>query len=94
MYSCASRRARPMDDPDRLRFQTDEFYLKSEEELRALFAQVPEAFANTEEIARRCNVEITFGKYHLPAFRYPAGYDGWSYFRKALPGRLRPPLPR
>ena len=71
-----------MDDPDRLRFQTDEFYLKSEEELRALFAQVPEAFSNTEEIARRCNVEITFGKYHLPAFQYPAGYDGWSYFEK------------
>lgn len=71
-----------IDDPGRMRFQTDEFYLKSEEELREHFAQVPEAFSNTERIAQRCQVEITFGTYHLPEFQYPAGYDGWSWFEK------------
>ena len=71
-----------MEDPDRMRFQTDQFYLKSEEELRPLFEEVPEAFDNTVKIAERCNVEITFGTYHLPEFQYPAGYDGWTWFEK------------
>ena len=82
-----------MEDPDRMRFQTDQFYLKSEQELRSLFEEVPEAFDNTVKIAERCNVEITFGKYHLPEFQYPEGYDGWGWFQKlCLDGyRLRYP---
>lgn len=51
-----------VDDPNRLKFETEEFYLKSEEELRSLFPDVPEAFENTVQIAERCNVEFTFGK--------------------------------
>ena len=71
-----------VDDPNRMRFETKEFYIKSEQEMRSLFPHLPEAFENTARIAARCNVEFTFGKYHLPEFQYPEGYDGWSYFCK------------
>ncbi len=71
-----------VDDPNRMKFETDEFYLKSEEELRQLFPQQEDAFANTVKIAERCNVEFTFGKYHLPEFKLPEGYDSLSYLRE------------
>ena len=71
-----------VDDPDRMRFETDEFYLKSEAEMRALFPNVPEAFENTVKIAARCNVEFVFNQYHLPAFDVPEGYTNEEYFRK------------
>ncbi len=71
-----------VDDPNRMRFETQEFYIKSEEEMRALFPNQPEAFENTQKIADRCNVEFTFGEYHLPEFQYPRGYDGWGWFTK------------
>ena len=71
-----------VDDPDRMRFETDEFYLKSEEEMAELFPNVPEALTNTQVIADRCNVEFTFGKYHLPEFKLPEGYTNVSYFHK------------
>ncbi len=71
-----------VDDPNRMKFETDEFYLKSEQELRTLFPQQAEAFENTEKIAQRCNLEFTFGKYHLPEFQLPAGYDSLSYLKK------------
>lgn len=70
------------DDPNRMRFETQEFYLKSEQEMRSLFPHQPEAIENTQRIADRCNVEFTFGQYHLPAFQYPEGYDGWGWFSK------------
>ena len=69
-----------VDDPGRMRFETDEFYVKSEDEMRALFPNQPEAIENTARIAERCNVEFTFGQYHLPRFAYPEGHDGWSWF--------------
>ena len=68
-----------VDDPSRMKFETDEFYLKSEEELRQLFPQQAEAFENTVKIAERCNLEFTFGKYHLPEFQLPEGYDSLTY---------------
>ena len=71
---------RTVDDPNRMRFETDEFYVKSEEEMRKLFPNQPEAIENTARIAERCNVEFTFGQYHLPRFAYPEGHDGWSWF--------------
>ena len=71
-----------VDDPDRMKFETDEFYLKSEAEMRALFPNVPEAFENTVKIAARCNVEFVFNQYHLPAFDVPEGYTNEEYFRK------------
>jgi len=71
-----------VDDPDRMKFETDEFYLKSEEELRQLFPQYAEAFENTVKIAQRCNLEFIFGKYHLPEFQLPEGYDSLSYLKE------------
>ena len=72
-----------LDDPNRkLEFETDEFYLKSEEELRALFPNCPDAFENTAKIAERCNLDFVFNEYHLPSFPVPAGYTNEEYFRK------------
>ena len=71
-----------VDDQNRMKFQTEEFYLKSEEELRALFPGCDEAFENTSRIADRCNVEFVFNEYHLPAFPVPDGYTNEEYFRK------------
>ncbi len=51
-----------------LEFETQEFYLKSEEEMRLLFPELPEAFDNTVKIAQRCNVTFTFGETRLPRF--------------------------
>ena len=71
-----------VDDTNRMKFQTDEFYLKSEEELRLLFPNCEEAFANTVKIADRCNLEFVFNEYHLPSFPVPEGYTNQEYFRK------------
>ncbi len=64
-----------------LEFEADEFYLKSESEMRELFADVPEAIENTAKIAERCNVEIEFGNTKLPNFDTPNGEDHFEYFR-------------
>ncbi len=71
-----------VEDENRMRFQTEEFYLKSEEEMRELFPNVEEAFENTQKIADRCNVEFVFNEYHLPSFPIPEGYTNEEYFRK------------
>ncbi|MBQ7344580.1 MAG: DNA polymerase III subunit alpha [Oscillospiraceae bacterium] len=71
-----------VEDQDRMRFSTEEFYLKSEEELRQLFPGCDEAFENTARIAERCNVEFVFNEYHLPSFPVPEGYTNEGYFRK------------
>ena len=71
-----------VDDTNRMKFQTDEFYLKSEEELRQLFPNCDEAFENTARIAERCNLEFEFNQYHLPSFPVPDGYTNEEYFRK------------
>ena len=71
-----------VDEENRMRFETEEFYLKSEDELKELFPGVPEAFENTVRIAQRCNVEFIFNQYHLPVFPVPEGYTSETYFRK------------
>lgn len=72
-----------VDDPARMRFETDEFYIKSEAEMAALFPDHPEAIENTARIAELCNVDFTFGVHHLPEFKLPAGEtDGDAYFEK------------
>jgi len=71
-----------IDDPDRMRFETEEFYLKTEEELRQLFPNCDEAFENTAKIANRCNLEFVFNEYHLPSFPVPDGYTNEAYFRE------------
>ena len=64
-----------LDDPGRMKFETQEFYVKIEEEMAALFPDYPEAMENTAKIAELCNVEFEFGKYHLPHFQLP---EGWT----------------
>lgn len=72
-----------LEDENRMRFETDEFYLKSEEEMRALFPNCPEAIENTHRIAEMCELEFEFGKYHLPKFKLPEGYtDATAYFEQ------------
>ena len=83
-----------MDDLNRMRFETQEFYLKSEEELRALFPGCDEAFENTAKIAEMCNVEFTFHDYHLPAFPVPEGYTNEEYFRKLCDEGFRERYPQ
>jgi len=57
-----------VEDPDRMRFQTEEFYIKSEDEMRKIFKEFPEAIDNTEKIKEMCNVNFDFNTYHLPRF--------------------------
>ena len=71
-----------VDEPNRMKFQTEEFYVKSEEELRQLFPGCDDAFENTVRIAERCNLDFTFHEYHLPSFPVPEGYTNDAYFRK------------
>ena len=72
-----------VDDPNRMKFETEEFYVKTEAEMAALFPNYPEALENTVKIAQLCNVEFEFGKYHLPHFQLPEGWtDGDAYFEK------------
>lgn len=71
-----------VDDENRMRFETDEFYLKSEEEMRSLFPDLDEAFENTVKIAERCNMEFEFGHYHLPEYKLPEGYDSFTYLKE------------
>ena len=67
----------------RMRFETQEFYLKSEDEMRALFPGLNEACDNTELIAEKCGFDFEFGHYHLPRFKLPEGEtDSASYLRK------------
>ena len=81
-------------DRDRMRFETDEFYLKSEAEMRELYPQLPEAYDNTERIAQRCQFDFTFGTYHLPAFALPEEEtDSFSYLRKLCLKGLRERYP-
>ena len=72
-----------LEEPNRMRFETQEFYLKSEEEMRALFPEYPEAADNTAKIAARCSYDFEFGHYHLPRFKLPAGEtDSDAYLRR------------
>ena len=70
-----------VDDENRMKFQTEEFYLKSEDELRQLFPGCDDAFENTVKIAGRCNLDFVFNEYHLPVFPIPEGFTNEEYFR-------------
>ncbi|MBQ1406810.1 MAG: DNA polymerase III subunit alpha, partial [Eubacterium sp.] len=71
-----------LSDPNRMRFANDQFYLKSEDEMRAIFRDIPEACDNTQKIAERCNVEFEFGNYHLPEYIPPEGKTNDAYLRE------------
>ncbi|MDI3533855.1 MAG: polymerase subunit alpha [Thermosediminibacterales bacterium] len=71
-----------VDDEDRLKFPTQEFYLKSQKEMEQLFSYIPEALENTERIARMCDIELDFGNLHLPQYTLESGYDENTYLEK------------
>lgn len=71
-----------VDDEKRMRFPNDQFYLKSEQEMKVLFAGIPEAIENTQKIADQCKVDFTFGELHLPEFKAPNGKNNTQYLRE------------
>ncbi|MBQ7970809.1 MAG: DNA polymerase III subunit alpha, partial [Clostridia bacterium] len=72
-----------LNDEDAPGFDTDEFYLKSGEEMAQLFEHYPKAIQNTVEIAKKCNYDFEFGEFHLPKFQLPSGEnDSFEYLKK------------
>ena len=71
-------------ESDRMKFPSDEFYLKSPEEMYDKFSKYENAIENTVNIAKRCNVEIEFGNLHLPEYTVPEGYTNKSYLEKLI----------
>ena len=71
-----------MQDADRMEFQTDEFYVKTTDEMYDLFAMVPEACANTQIIADQCNFDFEFGNTKIPYYKAPGGMDNQAFFEK------------
>ncbi|MBP3664311.1 MAG: DNA polymerase III subunit alpha [Tyzzerella sp.] len=71
-----------LDDDNRMRYEGGQYYVKSEEEMKALFPYALEAVENTQKIADRCHVEIEFGVTKLPKYDVPEGYTSWEYLNK------------
>ena len=71
-----------LQDEDRMRYEGGQYYVKSVEEMAALFPYAPQALENTHKVAERCNVEIEFGVTKLPKFDVPEGYTAWEYLNK------------
>src|SRR5258707_4856831 len=67
-----------------MKYAEQQFYLRSAEEMKARFAEVPEAIANTLEVAEKCNLEIEFDKLHYPVFDPPEHFTREGYLRKLL----------
>ncbi|HWQ30296.1 MAG TPA: DNA polymerase III subunit alpha, partial [Negativicutes bacterium] len=71
-----------VEEEGRMRFQGQEFYLKSPDEMYELFKYIPEALENTAKVAEMCNVDFNFGQIHLPAFDVPEGHTSDTYIRE------------
>ncbi|WP_196592523.1 DNA polymerase III subunit alpha [Pectinatus sottacetonis] len=71
-----------LNDADRMKFSSDEYYLKTPKEMKMLFSATPEAISNSLKIAERCNVDFEFGHLHLPYFPLPEGITDKEYLRK------------
>lgn len=71
--------ATTIDEENRMRFANDQFYLKSEDEMRKIFSNTPEAVDNTAKIAEQCDVTFKFGELHLPEFHAPDGKIGRAH---------------
>ena len=88
---------RTLDDPRRPRLYSDQQYLRSEDEMCELFADIPEALENTVEIAQRCSLDVRLGESFLPNFPIPEGETTDSYFtrvsREGLEKRLEVLIP-
>lgn len=77
------------DDSKRMRYQPEQFFLRSAEEMKALFSEVPEAVTNTRLVAEQCNLQIEFGRLHYPVFTPPETYTREGYLRVLLAEGLR-----
>lgn len=73
-----------LDDPDRMRYESQTFYMRSPQEMASLFSEIPSALSNTVEIAERCNVDLSKKGYHLPIFPVPEGMTGEEYLRSLV----------
>ena len=71
-----------VDETNRLKFATPEFYLKTQTEMASLFHNYPEALSNTVEIAQRCNVQLELGKIHMPEYQIPEGKTSAAYLEE------------
>ena len=78
-----------LNDPNRLRFQTDEFYFKSPQEMKELFKDFPEAIAHTCDIASRCNLELDFSSVHLPKYEPASGQTKEDFLRQLSEAGLK-----
>ena len=78
-----------MNDPNRWRFSSEEFYVKSAEEMAGVFAELPEACRNTLAVAERCNLTLDFGKFHLPRYVVPDTHTLETYLEEQTREGLR-----
>jgi DNA polymerase III subunit alpha len=83
-----------VDDPKRMRMTGTSYYLKSPAEMRALFAEVPEALGTSLAIAERCDLKLKFDRVHLPQFDLPEGYTPETYLEKLCREGLKKRYPR
>ena len=85
-------------DADKMEFQTDEFYVKTTDEMYDLFSMVPEACENTAKIAERCSFDFDFGHTKIPYYKAPNGMDNQAFFEKlcweGLERRYGPDVPQ
>ena len=82
-----------LDDPNRMKFQTDEFYLKSPEEMAEAFSEVPDAIKNTIEITEKCNLELDFSKTYLPRYKAPEGKTREAFLKELCDEGLKKKYP-
>jgi DNA polymerase-3 subunit alpha len=82
-----------LSDPNRWRFSTEEFYLKTAEEMHRVFADLPDACRNTVAVAERCDLRLGFGQFHLPRYEVPDGHTLDSYLRELAEAGLRQRYP-
>ncbi|MDD4956582.1 MAG: DNA polymerase III subunit alpha [Candidatus Omnitrophica bacterium] len=78
-----------LDDMNRMKFQTDQLYFKTPDEMKKAFAEVPDAVANTVKIAERCNLELDFSELHLPHFQAPDGEENLVFFKRLVTEGIR-----
>ncbi len=78
-----------LDDTKRMKFQTDQLYFKSPEEMKKAFSEVPEAVTNTVKIAEKCQVDLDFNTLHLPHFKAPENEDNTIFFDRLVSGGIK-----
>ncbi len=83
-----------LEDDKRLKLSTQEFYLKTPQQMANLFSYSPEAISNTIDISKRCNVNIDFDKLYLPNYQVPDGYDLDTYLEKLCRDGLKGRYPK